>query len=82
MGVVKLCNNETHVVWLPFLRGCKCIIYYSKINQGHGIWPLFGGCPLLRESVTIEISLYSTEQCPILGRGLLLGVPVNRDSTV
>ena len=24
---------------------------YGKINRGHGIWPLFGGCPLLGESV-------------------------------
>ena len=22
---------------------------YSNINRGHGIWPLFGGCPLLGE---------------------------------
>ena len=24
---------------------------YGKINRVHGIWPLFGGCPLLGESV-------------------------------
>ena len=24
---------------------------FGKINRGHGIWPLFGGCPLLGESV-------------------------------
>ena len=24
---------------------------YGKINRGHGICPLYGGCPLLGESV-------------------------------
>ena len=33
---------------------------YGKINRGHGICPLYGGCPLLRESrYNLEVSLYS-----------------------
>ena len=30
---------------------------YSKINQGHSIWPLFGGCPLLRESIELDLEV-------------------------
>ena len=31
---------------------------YGKINRGHGIWPLFGGCPLLGESVIRGFTVY------------------------
>ena len=38
---------------------------YGKINRGHGICPLYGGCPLLGESVirgfTIGSNRFSNE---------------------
>ena len=31
---------------------------YGKINWGHGICPLYGGCPLLGESVIRGFTVY------------------------
>ena len=33
---------------------------YGKINRGHGICPLYGGCPLLGESVIRGFTVYYT----------------------
>ena len=33
---------------------------YGKINRGHGICPLYGGCPLLGESVIRGFTVLSS----------------------
>ena len=34
---------------------------YGKNNRGHGICPLYGGCPLLGESVIRGFTVYVNE---------------------
>ena len=35
---------------------------YGKLNRGHGIGPLYGGCPLLGESVIRGFTVYGEFQ--------------------
>ena len=39
-------------------RRLQMYYLYGKINRGHGIWPLFGGCPLLGESIISGFTVY------------------------
>ena len=48
-GLTPVSVVRSREVSLP--RKLQMHYCYRKINRGHGIWPLFGGCPLLGESV-------------------------------
>ena len=62
-----LCLLSKVEVSLP--RRLQMYHCYSTINLGHGIWLLFGGCSLLRESVIRGLLYYGhicIQHCTLL----------------
>ena len=39
---------------------------YGQLNQGHGICPLYGGCPLLGESVIRGFTVHMSTACDVI----------------